>query len=47
MIKKILNNLKKPHLIPFKILYRLEFFYKKKHIIIIYLKKDKIIFLKN
>ena len=30
MIKKILNNLKKPHLIPFKILYRLEFFYKKK-----------------
>ena len=46
MIKKILNNLKKPHLIPFKILYRLEFFYKKSDNHNLFC-KDKIKFLKN
>jgi len=30
MIKKILNNLKNPHKIPSKLLYKIEFFYKKK-----------------
>jgi len=47
MFKKILNNLKKPHKIPFKIISKVKFYLKKKNITKIFTKIDKIKFLKQ
>ena len=42
MLNKILNNLKKPHLVPMKILQKIEHFCHKKNIIAKFMKKNKI-----